>query len=304
MIKKENMKRKYIAMFALAAVLSSCKDNEIFEKEMYKNEVALISSSYYNTFQETVPLTGEEVIGYIAASAGGTHSPTKDMVIQLEESNVQLDVYNRSLFDADEKLYAKLLPKDKYEIADYKIMIKAGERTGKTMVKLRPDGLSPDSTYFIELKAKDVSGVEINAKKNSILYQVLIRNDYASQAENTFYSMTGLANDMVTAGNKKLFPLKGNSVRVIAGTESFESNVDHINKTSIVLEVGPDKKLSIKPYKDINVTQLDGDERYPNVFKVEEAFGRKFNVFLLSYEYTLNNVKKHMQEELRIEVKR
>lgn len=298
------MKRRYITMLALATVLTSCKDNEIFEKEMYKNEVALISSSYYNTFQEIVPLKGEEVTAYIAASAGGTHSPTKDIVIQLEESNAQLAFYNRSLFDADEALYAKLLPKDKYEIVDYKILIKAGERTGRTMIKLRPDGLSPDSTYFIELKATELAGVEINSKKNSILYQVLIKNDYASQAENTFYSMTGLANEMVTAGNKKLFPLTGNSVRVIAGTESFESKADHINKTSIVLEVGGDNSVKIKPYKDIKVTQLDGDSRYPNIFKVEEAFGRKFNVFLLAYEYEINGTVRHMQEELRLEIKR
>lgn len=298
------MKRTYITMLALATALSSCKDNEIYEKEMYKNEVALISSSYYNTFQEIVPLTGKEVTGYIAASAGGTHSPTKDMVIQLAEDDVQLDFYNRSLFDGDKKLYAKLLSKDKYEIVDYKIVIKAGERTGRTMVKLRPDGLSPDSTYFIELKATDVSGIEINAKKNRMLYQVLIKNNYASQAENTFYAMTGLVNDMVTAGNKKLYPLSGNSVRVIAGTESFESNVDHINKTSIVLEVGADNRVTITPYKDIKVKQLDGDERYPNIFRVEEAFGRKFNVFLLSYEYIVNGVTRHMQEELRIEVRR
>ena len=298
------MKQKYITMLALSMVLASCKDNEIFEKEMYKNEVALISSSYYNTFQEVVPLTGKEVTGYIAASAGGTHSPTQDMVIQLEEDNTQLDFYNRSLFDADEKLYAKLLPKDKYEIMDYKILIKAGERTGRTMVKLHPDGLSPDSTYFIELRAADVAGVEINSKKNSILYQVLIKNDYASQAENTFYSMSGLVDGRVTAGNKKLFPLTNNSVRVIAGTESFENNERHINENSIVLEVGSNNNIIIKPYKDITVRQLDGDARYPNVFRVEESFGRKFNVFLLSYEYVVNGVTQHMQEELRIEINR
>ncbi|RYF87592.1 MAG: DUF1735 domain-containing protein, partial [Chitinophagaceae bacterium] len=158
------MKLRYITMLVVAAVLSSCKENEVFENEMYKNEVALISSNYYNTFQEIVSLTGSEVTGYIAASAGGTHSPSKDMVIQLEEDDTQLNFYNRSLFDADTKLYAKLLPRDKYDIVDYKIQIKAGERTGRTMVKLRPDGLSPDSTYFIELKATDVSGVEINGK--------------------------------------------------------------------------------------------------------------------------------------------
>ncbi|MEN5436428.1 DUF4361 domain-containing protein [Sphingobacterium faecium] len=298
------MKRIYITMLALTSVLASCKDNELFEKEMYKNEVALISSSYHNTFQEIVPLAEAEVTGYIAASVGGTHAPSKDMVIQLEEDQAQLDIYNRSLFDADENLYAKLLPRDKYEILDYKIQIKAGERTGRTRVKLKPAGLSPDSTYFIGLKTSDATGIDINPKKKTILYQVLIKNAYASQAENTFYSMTGLGNGMVTAGNKKIFPLTGNSVRVIAGNESFENNIDHINKSSIILEVGADNRVEIKPYRDIFVTQIDDDPRYPNIFKVEESFGRKFNVFLLSYSYVLNGTTRHMQEELRIEIKR
>lgn len=298
------MKRMYITMLALTSVLASCKDNELFEKEMYKNDVALISSSYHNTFQEIVPLADAEVIGYIAASVGGTHAPTKDMVIQLEEDNAQLNIYNRSLFDADEKLYAKLLPRDKYEILDYNIHIKAGERTGRTQVKLRPAGLSPDSTYFIGLKTTDVAGIDINQNKKTILYQVLIKNAYASQAENTFYTMAGLGNGMVTAGNKKLFPLTGNSVRVIAGNESFESEEDHINKTSMILEVGADNRVLIKPYKDLEVTQIDDDPRYPNVFKVEESFGRKFNVFRLSYSYVIDGTVRHMQEELRIEINR
>ncbi len=294
---------KYITLLAVSTFLASCKDNEIFEREMYKNVVALISSNYYNTFQEVVPLTGEEVTGYISASVGGTDAPSKDMSIPLELDTAQLRIYNRSLFDGDEKLYARLLPAEKYEISDYNIHIKAGERTGRTLVKLRPDGLSPDSTYFIGLKAGNTAGIEITEKKRTILYQVVIKNAYASQAENAFYSMSGMVNEMVTAGNKKLFPLTSNSVRVIAGTESFESKVDHIQKTAIILEMNPAGNITIKPYKNIKVTQIDGDERYPNSFRVEESYGRKFNVFLLSYEYVINGAKKRMQEELRLEIK-
>lgn len=296
------MKRKYIAMLALPLVLTSCKDNEIFEKEMYKNVVALISSSYHNTFQEVVPLTGEEYTGYIAASSGGTDVPANNMVIQLEEDQAALDKYNRALYDADEKLYAKLLPRDKYVIEDYKIQINAGERTGRTMVKLRADGLSPDSTYFISLKATDTPGVELNTLKSTILYQIQIRNDYASQATNSLYTMTGAANEIVTAGNKKMFPLAKNTVRLITGTEAFENNLEHINKTSMVLEVDEDKKVTIKPFKDLQIKQLDGDSRYPNTYTLEEIYGRKFHVFLLSYEYTINKKTILMQEELRMEI--
>lgn len=300
------MKRDFITILTLAMLLSSCNDDALFKKEMYKNVVALISSDYYNTFKEVVPLssTGEEVIGYIAACTGGTHAPTKNMVIGLEEDQSPLDLYNRSLYDVDEARYAKFLSSNKYEIVDYKIQINAGERTGRAMIKIRPEGLSPDSTYFIGLKATDISGVEINDKKSTILYQILIKNDYATQGENVYYSMTGLVDNMPTAGNKKMFPLTYNSVRMIAGTEAFDSDVSHINKTSIILQVEANNHITINPYKDIDVEQIEGDSRYPNTFRVEESYGRTYNVFLLHYQYTINGKSRVMQEELRLEVSR
>lgn len=300
----KQMRRGYMAMFALTTMLTSCNDDTVFEKEMYKNEVALISAGNHNVFEEIVHLTGEkEITGYIAASTGGTHAPTNALVIGLEEDAEPLAAYNWSLFDADESLYAKLLPKDRYEISDYQVQIKAGERTGRTMIKLRPNGLSPDSTYFIGLKATETSGVEINPQKNTVLYQVLIKNDYASQAENSIYTMTGLMNDMATAANKRLFPLTHNSVRMIAGNETFVSTEAALARTSIILEVDEDNNVSIKPYKDIQIVQLNNDPLYPNVFRVEEAYGRRSNVFLLKYEYTIGGVTNVMQERVELQLR-
>ncbi|MFZ4260471.1 BT_3044 domain-containing protein [Sphingobacterium sp. HJSM2_6] len=296
------MNIRLINLLAIAMMCSSCKDGEIFEKEMYKNVVALISSEYHNTFQEVVPLTGSEVTGYLAASSGGTHATNKDLVIELEESKEPFDKYNWALFDADESLYAKLLSKDKYEISDYSITIKAGERIGRTVVKIRPEGLSPDSTYFIALKAKGSDALEINEKKNTILYQVLIANDYASQNKNDFYTMAGLSNNMVVAGNKRFFPLSKNTVRTIAGTETFENSLKHIENTSIIIEVNADNSLTIKPYKNLEMKQVNGNPRYTNHYYLEEAFGRKFHVFSLSYEYSIAKVTHYMEEELRLEI--
>lgn len=297
------MKRNYIAILALTTVFASCKDNEVFEKEMYKNEVALISSDYHNTFQEVVQLTGEEVTGYIAVSTGGTHAPKEDLIIGLEEDATPLAEYNWSLYDAAEDLYAKLLPESKYEILDDKIVIKAGELTGRTMIKLRPDGLSPDSTYFIGLKATDISGVEIKSKKSTMLYQVLIENEYASQAKNSMYSMLGFMNGLATAANKQLFPLTRNSVRMIAGNETYVSREVDLAKTSLILEMDESNHVTIKPYKDLQIVQLDNDPAYPNVFKVEDAFGIRTNVFLLSYQYTIGGVTNIMKERVEMQVK-
>ena len=297
------MKRSYIAMLALPVLFASCDDNAVFEKEMYKNEVALISSDYHNTFQEIIHLTGEpEIPAYIAASAARTHATHEALLIGLDEDPEPLARYNWSLYDAAEDLYAKLLPASKYEIPEYKIKIKAGERTGRVMIKLRPDGLSPDSSYFIGIKATEVGGVEINPKKNTMLYQVLIKNDYASQATASTYSMTGFGDGMATAASKQLFPLRYNSVRMIAGNEAFLSTEASIARTAIILEVDEDNKVTIKPYKDIQVTQLNNDPMYPNIFRVEEAFGMRTNVFLLKYEYTISGVTKVMQERVEMQV--
>ncbi len=298
------MKQFFFTSFILLTMLTACNDDALFDKEMYKNVVALISSDYYNTFEEVIPLsaTGEEAIGYIAASVGGTHAPSKDMVIRLEEDIIELDNYNRSNYDLDESQYAKFLSSDRYEITDYKITIKAGQRSGRTMIKIRPEGLSPDSTYFVGLRAIDVSGVEINPEKKTILYQVLIKNDYATQGEDDYYSVTGTSDGIPSAGNKKMFPLTHNSIRVIAGTETFESTVEEINKKSIILEVGEDNHVTIKPYKDIEVEPIDGDPVYSNTFKLEESYGHTYNVFLLAYRYTLDGKTHEIKEELRLEI--
>ncbi|MDD2328724.1 MAG: DUF4361 domain-containing protein [bacterium] len=298
------MNIRLLGVLALIGTMVSCNDDAIFEKEMYKNEVALISSDYHNTFQEVVHLTGEEIIGYIAASVGGTHAPEKDMVIGLEEDPAPLALYNYSLYDADESLYALQLQPDKYEIADPRIQINAGERTGKSMIKLNPDGLSPDSTYFISLRATDISGVELNPKKSTILYQIVLENNYASQAKSSLYTMTGMMDGMVTAANKQLFPLTHNSVRMIAGNETFVSTVEALEMNSVILEVAEDSTVTIKPYGSIQVTQLDGDPKYPNMFLVEEAYGQKTNVFLLSYEYTIGTVTKVMKERVEMQVRK
>ena len=297
------MKRSIIALLSLPFFMTSCNDTEVFEQEMYKNVVALISSSYHNNFEEVVPLNGEEVTGYISASVGGSYAPTKDLTLNLIENNTPFDRYNWSLYDADSSRYARLLPSDKYEIPEYKLVIKAGERTGRTLIKIRPDGLSPDSTYFISLVATDAEGLALNPTKKNILYKVSIYNQYASQSTNSFYSMTGLLNGAITAASKQLFPISTNSVRVIAGTESFVSNEENIANTAILLEVDAENKVKIKPYKNIEVEQVDGNTRFPNTFHIEESFGRKFNVFLLSYRYMVNNEIREMQEELRMEVR-
>jgi hypothetical protein len=300
--------KRYINTIITASLLftlSACNEDAIFEQELYKKVLALISTDGYNIFEETHELTGEETTGYIAVSCGGTNPTETDIRITLKKDLEPFDTYNRSNFDADENLYAKLLPEEKYDIDNYTIHIPAGERSGRMRIRVRADGLSPDSTYFIPLKVAELSAYEINPKKDNILYHVLIKNQYAAQLPNgyTNYTLRGNRDGVEVPGIKPMHPLGKNKVRIMAGTEAYQSNITTINKNAIVLEVTGEQKVLISSYKDMIVEQVDGDSGFPNIFKIEDDGYRKYNTFLLCYKYKTGSTTYLMKEELRLEIK-
>ena len=300
------MQKKYFIGTLLWSVifLYSCNDNSIFEGELYKKVFALVSNGEYNVFEEKFILNGGESIGYVSAVAGGTSSLEEDLEVSLIESRTAFDIYNRAIYDADESKYAKLLPKSHYEIEDYRILIPAGKRQGKMMVKVKPEGLSPDSIYFISLMVDDFSTAQVNDKKRNVLYRILLENKYASQAVSTLYRMNGIYNGVATAGNKVAHPLSWNKIRIMAGTEPFQADLTLIERSAITLEIAHDNKVRIHPYGNINVRSLNTDPDYPNIFRVEEIDGRIYNVFLLHYQYVIAGTTHTMKEELRFEVKK
>src|SRR5690625_2453407 len=285
---------KFNKLFFLAAILLlgtiSCNDDAVFQKEMYKHVISLISGEQYNVYQEVVKLTGGKTTGSIALSVGGSKPTTKDVVVSLEESEDPLEFYNISLFDRDEEEYAHALDKSQYELESYDVTIPKGERVGTTKVSINPEGLSPDSVYFIPLKIvglSDTTSFEINEEHSTILFQVLIENEYASQAKTSMYKMSGILDEAPTAGNVRMLPLSHNKVRINAGGIAYQPSLEVIDNSSIVLEVLEDNSISITPYKNIGVIQLDNNPDYPNKFvREEDRFGRVYNDFLLSYEYT------------------
>jgi hypothetical protein len=299
--------KRYINTVVIAGLLfgiSACNEDAIFERELYKKVLALISTDGYNIFEETHELTGEETTGYVAVSCGGTNPTETDIQVTLKEDLEPFNSYNHSNFDADENLYARLLPDEKYDIDDYTIHIPAGERNGRMKIRIRADGLSPDSTYFIPLKVTELSAYEFNPEKDDILYRVLIKNRYAAQLPSgyTNYIMRGNKDGVEVPGIKPMHPLGKSTVRIMAGTETFLSNMETINKNAIVLEVTGEQKVLISPYRDMVVEQVDGDPDFPNVFQIEDDGYRKYNTFLLCYNYRIGGTTYRMKEELRLEI--
>ena len=294
-----------LGMALLFSQLVSCNDEEVYEMEQYKNTFALISES--DNVARKFHQLGEESIGYIAASMGGTKPTQSDISIQLVEDNALIDQFNRTNYDTDISKYVKPMPKDKYDIEKLQFNILAGEIGGRLPIKIRPDGLSPDSSYFIPLRIESFSSYEANKDKSFILYRIKTKNYYALSDATTIYNMRGKyrqqgsPSELEMPGSKIMHPLTKNSVRIMAGNEAYVSDMNVFNKSAIVLSVDSDNRVNISTFKNLEVTQVNGDPDFPNVFKIEDDGFKTYKTFLLRYNYVSDGIVIEMKEELRLE---
>jgi len=291
-------------MITLFLGVCSCDRDEVFEKEQYKNVFALISES--SNVSTKYHQLGKESTGYIAASCGGTNPTQKDIVISLVEDPSLIDNYNTTNYDVNITQYARPLPKDKYDIDSYQLIISAGEIGGRLPIRIRPDGLSPDSTYLVALRVDSYSTYEVNPDKNFVLYSVKIKNYWAQGNGSTIYSMKSKITEggatIEVPGTVTMAPLGKTRVRMMAGNETYEPDIAVFSKGAIVLDIDTiTGKVTISPYRTITVHQIDGDPDYPNLFKVEDDGYNTYKTFLLHYDYTYGNTTYIVKEELRLE---
>jgi hypothetical protein len=296
-----HLKIKVLIMTLAGVMICSCDRDELFEREQYKKVFALLSDDEFNIFAEEHDLASDESQGFVSAVCGGSLPTEKDINITIAEDEKLLLQYNMSNYDVNESEYAHLLPKDKYSIANYGITIPAGERNGLMSIKVRVDGLSPDSTYFIPLRVDKFTAYEVNPNKSNVLYRVFMKNYYATNKSETIYSYRSKIDGVNRMGDKQVFPVRGNSVRTMAGDIAFEPTVDVINAGAILLTVDENDSVRIDSWKDIEVTQINDDPEYPNIFYIHDDGYNTYKVFLLRYDYFYDGVTYQIQEELRLE---
>jgi hypothetical protein len=282
----------------------------VFEKEQYKNVFALVSETD-NVSPWVHDLRKTESEGYISTSLGGTNPSTADIRITLVEDVSLIDNYNNVAFDVNTSKYIRPLASSKYTIDNYTFTIPAGEVKASIPVKIRPAGLSPDSSYFIALRVDNYSAYEVNPEKDYILYRVQIKNWWCATG-GTIYNQRGniiasgsTGNPVQVFGTKRLFPLTPTKVRLLAGTEindNFNENV--YNWYSIVMNIGNDNRITLESYKNIEITQINGDPDYPNRVVLEDDGFKTYKTFLLCYSYKSSSGTTYiMKEELRLEYK-
>ena len=275
---------------------TSCDNDKIYQEEQYKNVVYLLSGSN-NIYVESYTLNEIEPVKYFSVGYGGSKPNEKEIVVTLEQDVTILNEYNRVNFDF-ESMYAKLLPKNRYEIGTYTVTIPAHstDQYMKVPVKVHPLGLSPDSIYFIPLTIRNVSQYEVNDAKYNLLYRVTIENDYARQKVTTYYIRKGMETNLsnnretLLSGTKIVQPLTKNKVRMFVGnyTQVSSSTVSDIRRYAIVVEVKADHTLDITPFGSIEVEMFD-TEGY-NRYDPEVMQGIKTQrVFYLHYRCRIQN---------------
>ena len=310
---KNNKINTYVRLFPaflLACGLFSCNNSEVFEKEQYKNVFALISGTD-NVSGWVHDLRKTESEGYVAASLGGTNPSTKDIRISLVEDTKLIDAYNLVAYDVNTSRYIQPLASSKYTIDNYSFTIPAGGVGASIPVRIRPTGLSPDSSYFIALRVETYSAYEVNPEKDYVLYRVQIKN-WWSTTGGTSYNQRGnrlaagsTGNPVQVFGTKRLYPLTPTRVRLLAGTELNDNSSETVfNWYSMVLNIGDDNRITIEPYKTLTVTQIDGDPEYTNRVVLEDDGFKTYKTFLLCYSYKASDgITYVMKEELRLEYK-
>jgi len=289
--------KKYFNIFLIGiivAIFTACNEEDYSTKEFYKDVVFLLSKENYNVYNQVYPFNnGAQVIGYLSIGCGGSRPNAKAFTVELENDTVLLNKYNRGNFDINTSKYARLLPANKYKIDSYTVNFPANneDQYVKVPVSVTPDGLSPDSIYFIPLSIKSVSNYEVNPAKSSVLFRVLVENYYAEQLHDTYYQLKGsILNDAgsVTggiAGSALVRPINKSAVRLYAGSEvqTNVSTVSDILKFSIVLTVDANNHVQITPYGSIQVEQFDtgGWNIYEEVRKnaISEDVNKYFNLY-------------------------
>lgn len=296
---------KLIYFIVAIMVLAACDRDKLFKAEQYKNVFAFVGDDD-NIYECYFDLGNDESVGFAAISVGGSNNITENLTINVVEDKSLVDDYNRTNYDMNVDKYAKTLSDRMYDIESDICTVDAGSVKGIFPIRIRPVGLSPDSTYFIPLKVQSFDNYEVNPDKSYLLFRVRTKNFYAtddgaSYTQRGFRKVVGTSSETMIPGVKVLHPLSRNRVRVMAGSEIFEAEKSVINKGAIIIEVGDDNKVKILPYKNIEVTQVDGNEEFPNIFMIEDDGFKTYKTFLLSYKYKYDGVEYEMTEELRME---
>lgn len=307
------------------AIISGC-DNYDFNQEQFRKEANLLSNSNLVYDRQVADLQQERDTIFVVASLSGSQASNSSFTVGLQNSDTLLRAYNKSNFDIKKERFAKYLPEECYEFPSMEMDIPAGSSKAMFPVYLKNlDKISPDSTYFLEYKIDSLKTPYYNPHKRYVLLRIHKENYYATTQTETYYNYTsstivisypdGTFEVRRPTNANRVFPISGNSVRLMAGDESFSdytTALDIINKGSIILKMEKQlpenplaKELTILPYKDIDVVQLTPIGEYDNtyllnVIRTPDGRATYYKEFRLHYKYRLQATDRYKEVNAKL----
>lgn len=321
------MKKIFTIILCSALVVISGCENYDFEQEQFRKEVNLLSNSGLVYDRQVAELQQGGDTLFVVASLSGSQASDESVAVALQNSDTLLRAYNKSNFDINKARFAKYLPEECYEFPTMEMTIPAGASKAMFPVYLKNlEKISPDSIYFLEYKIDSLRTPNYNPNKRHVLLRIHKENYYATTQTATYYNYTsstivipntdGTYEVRRPTNANRVFPISENSVRLMAGDESFSdytTALDIINERSIILQMGAQlpenplaNQLTILPYKNIDVVQLTPIGEYDNtyllnVIRTPDGRATYYKEFRLHYKYRLQatDLYKEVNAKLR-----
>ncbi|RHJ82329.1 BT_3044 domain-containing protein [Parabacteroides sp. AM08-6] len=280
---------KITAAFLCLTALAACEGYEMFEEELYEKIVYVLTKEDNQVFSEVHSLDEDVSKGNVIVMVSGSLQVTEPVTVEFESDPKALDEYNEKMFGVEEDKYLKPLASSFYEIPSMKVTVDPTDIPARAYLPIHvmPEGLSPDSTYFIPLKIKSASIDSISEEHSNVMYRVFIKNKYADQQEQTLYSMRGEKTESgkvpyTIMTNKVILPISKNKIRTTIEQKAFEAKMDVINSSCMVIEINADNSLTITPFNsDFVDIEMVSQEGY-NQYRQDSAGNYRF---YLSYRY-------------------
>ncbi len=269
-----------VAVTLMLAAVSACGEKEFYNDEQYRKECYIVSGEN-NIFGQEYTY-GENATGYLSIYLSGSTPTDEPVTVTLRQADHYLKDYNQSVNGTSYENYIELLPTNCYQVESWNAVVTADNSYTLFPIMVNIDNLNPDKKYFLPLEIASVSNYQYSGTKSYVLFQIYMKNAYATTKTDTYYQMTGNTLDLLAEGDvweesspgssptafnatKKMTPLSENSVRILPGTQQ-STETAFVTQRSIRLTITDE----IYQNPVIGDDGLPTGKTYPvNIVKVE-----------------------------------
>ena len=244
-------------------------DSKVDFGEQYKKTVYIVNSQ--NVLYSSVHSFNKENDSIkISVYCACTEPIKHDLKVKLKVDPEALAKLNNQNSLGNPNYVDKLvLPETNYRFDEDEVTILAGHQYGVFSVPINLDGLDADKSYTLPLSiVSNSAGYDINPELQQMVYEIKLTNDYAGDYVG---SSVELDDETERSVQLTLKALSKNQVRM--PIHNWSSSENSLNTNFMVLTIGIDGKVDIRPWKDAQITDL-GNSKYD----------AKTRSFVLNYE--------------------